>query len=33
MTAYDQFLSGSLQNYEFTDADVAENLKKIEKYI
>jgi len=33
MAAYDQYLSGSLQNYEFTDEDVAENLKKIEKYV
>lgn len=33
MTAYDQYLSGSLQNFEFTDEDVKENLDKIEKYV
>ncbi len=33
MTAYDQYLSGNLQNYEVTDEQVAENLSKIEKVI
>ena len=33
MTAYDQYLSGSLQNYEFTDEDVKHNIEKIEKYV
>ena len=33
MTAYDQYLSGSLQNYELTDEDVQKNLDSIEKYV
>ena len=33
MTAYDQYFSGGLQNYEVTDADVAANLAKLEKVI
>ena len=33
MSAYDQYLSGNLQNYEVTDEQVAENLSKIEKII
>ena len=33
MTAYDQYLSGNLQDYEVTDEQVAENLAKIEKII
>ncbi len=33
MSAYDQYLSGNLQNYEITDEQVAENLAKLEKVI
>ena len=33
MTAYDQYLSGNLQNYEVTDELVKENLAKLEKII
>ena len=33
MSAYDQYLSGNLQNYEVTDEQVAENLAKLEKVI
>ncbi|MCH5311845.1 MAG: TrpB-like pyridoxal phosphate-dependent enzyme [Prevotella sp.] len=33
MTAYDQYLSGSLHDYEVTDADVARNLAELEKVI
>ena len=33
MSAYDQYLSGNLQNYEITDEMVAENLSKIEKIL
>ena len=33
MTAYDQYLSGNLQNYEVTDELVAENISKLEKVI
>ena len=33
MSAYDQYLSGNLQNYEVTDAEVTANLSKIEKII
>ena len=33
MSAYDQYLSGNLQNYEVTDELVAENLAKLEKVI
>ncbi len=33
MSAYDQYLSGSLQNYQTTDEDVKKNIDKIEKYV
>ena len=33
MSAYDQYLSGNLQNYEVTDEDVARNIAKLEKVI
>ena len=33
MSAYDQYLSGNLQNYEVTDEQVAENIAKLEKVI
>ncbi len=33
MSAYDQFISGNLQNYEVTDQQVAENISKLEKII
>lgn len=33
MTAYDQYLSGSLQNYEVSDEDVQKNISKLEKVI
>ncbi len=33
MSAYDQYLSGNLQNYEITDEMVAENIAKLEKVI
>ena len=33
MSAYDQYLSGNLQNYEVTDEDVAKNIAKLEKVI
>ena len=33
MTAYDQYFAGELHNYEVTDAQVAENLSKLEKLI
>ncbi len=33
MSAYDQYLSGNLQNYEVTDEDVAQNIAKLEKVI
>ena len=33
MSAYDQYLSGNLQNYEVTDEQVAENISKLEKVI
>ncbi len=33
MSAYDQYLSGNLQNYEVTDELVAENIAKLEKVI
>ena len=33
MSAYEQFLAGSLQNYEFSEEDVKANLAKIEKYV
>ncbi len=33
MSAYDQYLSGNLQNYEVTDEDVAKNIAQLEKVI
>ena len=33
MSAYDQYFSGGLQNYEITDEQVAENIAKLEKVI
>lgn len=33
MSAYDQYLSGNLQNYEVTDEQVAENIAKLEKVL
>ena len=33
MSAYDQYLSGSLQDYEVTDAEVAANIATLEKII
>jgi tryptophan synthase beta chain len=33
MTAYDQFLAGSLQDFEVTDEDVAKNIAELEKII
>lgn len=33
MSAYDQYLSGDLTNYEVTDEEVANNLKDLEKLI
>ncbi|MBR4516616.1 MAG: TrpB-like pyridoxal phosphate-dependent enzyme [Bacteroidaceae bacterium] len=33
MSAYDQYLSGNLQNYEVTDEDVAKNIAELEKVI
>ncbi|MCR5180193.1 MAG: TrpB-like pyridoxal phosphate-dependent enzyme [Bacteroidaceae bacterium] len=33
MSAYDQYLSGNLQNYEVTDEEVAQNLSKLEKVL
>lgn len=33
MSAYDQYLSGSLQDYEVTDEDVAKNIAELEKVI
>lgn len=33
MTAYDQFLSGSLQNYEISDAELKANLDELNKII
>jgi len=33
MSAYDQYLSGNLQNYEVTDEQVAANIAKLEKVI
>ena len=33
MSAYDQYLSGNLQNYEVTDEQVAANISKLEKVI
>ena len=33
MTAYDQYLSGSLQNFEISDEDVRKNISELEKII
>lgn len=33
MTAYDQYLSGSLQDYEVTDEEVQKNIKELDKII
>ena len=33
MTAYDQYLSGSLQDFEITDEDVSKNIAELEKVI
>lgn len=33
MTAYDQFLAGSLQDYEVTDEEVARNIAELEKVL
>ena len=33
MSAYDQYFSGGLQNFEVTDEQVAENISKLEKVI
>ena len=33
MSAYDQYLSGDLRNYEITEEQVAENISKLEKII
>ena len=33
MSAYDQYLAGSLQDFEVTDEDVARNIDKLEKII
>lgn len=33
MSAYDQYLSGNLQNYEVTDEDVAKNIAQLDKVI
>ena len=33
MAAYDQYLAGSLQNYEVSDEDVQRNISQIEKVI
>lgn len=33
MTAYDQYLSGSLQNYEISDAELKANLEELNKII
>jgi tryptophan synthase beta chain len=33
MTAYDQYLSGSLQNFEISDEDVQKNIKELEKIL
>ena len=33
MSAYDQYLSGNLQNYEVTDELVAANIANLEKII
>ena len=33
MSAYDQYLSGDLRNYEITEEQVAENIAKLEKII
>lgn len=33
MTAYDQYLSGSLQDYEVTDEEVQKNIQELDKII
>lgn len=33
MSAYDQYLAGSLQDYELTDEEIAKNISQIEKII
>jgi tryptophan synthase beta chain len=33
MTAYDQYLSGSLQNFEVSDEDIQKNIAQLEKVI
>lgn len=33
MSAYDMYLSGSLQDYEVTDEDVSKNIAELEKII
>ena len=33
MTAYDQYLSGNLQNYEITDEMIKKNIDELEKII
>jgi tryptophan synthase beta chain len=33
MSAYDQYLSGDLRNYEITEEQVAENISQLEKII
>ena len=33
MTAYDQYLSGSLQDFEVTDEDVSRNISQLEKIL
>ena len=33
MAAYDQYLSGSLQDYEVTDEDVRRNISQLEKVL
>lgn len=33
MAAYDQYLSGSLQDYEVTDEEVTKNIHELEKII
>ena len=33
MTAYDQYFSGSLQDFEISDADVQKNIAKLEKIV
>ena len=33
MTAYDAYLAGDLSNYELSDADIQENVSKLEKLV